>query len=93
MNLAEGSAPVLLEVYRVSVDPLAALEMISSGNDLSGVDMTSIIFPDFNQQTEAVFSYFGKLQVVNTQSTQPPQSPLTYNGRAKYDGQYQYRGK
>ena len=93
VNLAEDSAPVLLELYRVSVDPLSTLEMISSGNDLSGIDTTSIILPDFNQQTESVFSYFGKLQVVNSQSTQPPQSPLTYNGRAKYDGQYQYRGK
>ncbi|CAH3442688.1 hypothetical protein PVK22_03760 [Klebsiella oxytoca] len=93
VNLAEDSAPVLLVLYRVSVDPLAALEMISSGNDMTGMEMTSLILPDFNQQTESVFSYFGKLQVVNSQSTQPPQSPLTYNGRAKYDGQYQYRGK
>ncbi|MGS4818170.1 hypothetical protein ACN4GA_03875 [Raoultella terrigena] len=93
VNLAEDSAPVLLVLYRVSVDPLAALEMISSGNDMTGMEMTSLILPDFTQQTESVFSYFGKLQVVNSQSTQPPQSPLTYNGRAKYDGQYQYRGK
>lgn len=93
VNLAEDSAPVLLELYRVSVDPLAALEMISSGNDIAGMDMTSLILPDFNQQTESVFSYFGKLQIVNSQSAQSPQSALTYNGRAKYDGQYQYRGK
>ncbi|HHN4443912.1 TPA: hypothetical protein ACRKKQ_006214, partial [Klebsiella michiganensis] len=93
VNLAEGSAPVLLELYRVSVDPLATLEMISSGSDLSGIDMTSLILPDFNQQTESVFSYFGQLQIVNSQSPQPPHPPLTYNGRAKYDGQYQYRGK
>ena len=93
MNLAEDSAPVLLELYRVSVDPLAALEMISSGNDIAGMDMTSLILPDFNQQTESVFNYFGKLQIVNSQSAQSPQSALTYNGRAKYDGQYQYRGK
>ena len=87
VNLAEDTAPVLLELYRVSVDPLATLEMISSGNDIAGMDMTSLILPDFTQQTESVFSYFGKLQIVNTQSS------LTYNGRAKYDGQYQYRGK
>ncbi|MGC5292044.1 hypothetical protein [Klebsiella pneumoniae] len=93
VNLAEDSAPVLLELYRVSVDPLAALEMISSGNDIAGMDMTSLILPDFTHQAESVFSYFGKLQIVNAHSVQPPQSALTYNGRAKYDGQYQYRGK
>lgn len=93
VNLAEDSAPLLLELYRVSVDPLAALEMISSGNDLSGIDMTSLILPDFNQHTESVFSYFGKLQIVNSSSSQPPQTALMYDGRANYDGQYQYRGK
>ena len=93
VNLAEDSAPVLLELFRVSVDPLAALEMISSGNDIAGIDMASLILPDFNQQTESVFSYFGKLQIVNSQLAQPSQSSLTYNGRANYDGQYQYRGK
>ncbi|WP_116397501.1 hypothetical protein [Klebsiella quasipneumoniae] len=93
VNLAEDSAPVLLELYRVSIDPLAALEMISSGNSIAAMDMTSLILPDFTHQAESAFSYFGKLQVVNYQSPQSPLSPLTYNGRAKYDGQYQYRGK
>lgn len=88
VNLAEDSTPVLLELYRVSVDPLATLEMISSGMDIAGMDMTSLILPDFNQQASSVFSYFGQIQLVT------PQSPsLTYNGRADYDGQYRYRGK
>lgn len=87
VNLAEGSAPVLLELYRVSVDPLAALEMISSGNDISGMDMTSLILPDFAQKSTSDFSYFGRLQIVT------PQPSLVYNGQAKYDGKYQYRGK
>ncbi|HDZ1194694.1 hypothetical protein ACQX9G_04000 [Klebsiella pneumoniae] len=93
INLAEGSAPVLLELYRVSVDPLAALEMINSGNDLSGIDMTSLILPDFNQQVESIFSYFGRMQIIAPQSPQLPQIALTYDGRANYDGKYQYRGK
>lgn len=58
ISLAETAAPVLMELYRFSVDPLAALEMISSGNDISGIDMTSLILPDFNQQAESVFSFF-----------------------------------
>ena len=93
VNIAEDSAPVLLELYRVSVDPLAALEMISSGTDIAGMDMTSLIFPDFNQQVESVFSYFGRVQLITPQSPQPPQTALTYNGRVNYDGQHQYRGK
>lgn len=88
VNLAEDSTPVLLELYRVSVDPLATLEMISSGMDIAGMDMTSLILPDFNQQASSVFSYFGQIQLVTPQSP-----PLTYNGRADYDGQYRYRGK
>ncbi|HBR4453879.1 hypothetical protein JQ808_020365 [Klebsiella pneumoniae] len=87
VNLAEGSAPVLLELYRVSVDPLAALDMISSGNDIAGMEMASVILPDFSQQSGTAFSYFGKMQLV----TQQP--ALTYNGKASFDGTYQYRGK
>ncbi|EPF2861825.1 hypothetical protein ACSRAQ_004105 [Klebsiella pneumoniae] len=87
VNLAEDSSPVLLELYRVSVDPLAALEMISSGNDIAGMEMASVILPDFSQQRGTAFSYFGKMQLV----TQPPS--LTYNGKASFDGTYQYRGK
>ena len=93
VNIAEDSDPVLLELYRVSVDPLATLEMISSGTDIAVMDMTSLILPDFNQQTGEAFSYFGRMQVVAPQSPQPPQIALTYDGRANYDGQYQYRGK
>ncbi|QLP58627.1 hypothetical protein HV092_14690 [Klebsiella quasipneumoniae] len=93
VNLAEDSAPVLLELYRVSVDPLAILEMISSGTDIAGMDMTSLILPDFNQQTGTALSFFGRIQVVNPSLPQPAQTALMYDGRANYDGQYQYRGK
>lgn len=93
VNIAEDSAPVLLELYRVSVDPLATLEMINSGTDIAGIEMTSLILPDFNRQVSSVFSYFGQVQLVASQFSQPPQNALTYNGRANYDGQYQYRGK
>ncbi|HCI6822659.1 TPA: hypothetical protein NPP85_002111 [Klebsiella variicola subsp. variicola] len=87
MNLAEDSAPVLLELYRVSIDPLSTLEMISSGNDIAGMEMTSVILPDFNQHEPSPFSYFGRIHLVT------PQPNLTYNGQVKYDGKHQYRGK
>lgn len=61
--------------------------MISSGNDIAGLDMTSLILPDFNQQNKSPFNYFGHLQMVKRLPT------LTYNGQAKYDGIHQYRGK
>lgn len=92
VNLAEGSAPVLLELYRVSIDPLAALELISSGNDIAGIDMTSMVLPDFQQNDDIALSYFGRLQMVSPYHSKPPQTGLTYNGRANYDGQYLYRG-
>ncbi|HGN9414338.1 hypothetical protein M2638_11590 [Klebsiella pneumoniae] len=92
INLADA-APVLLELYRVSVDPLAALELINSGSDIAGMDMTSLILPDFDQRVESNLGYFGRLQVVTPQPQQPAQTALTYNGQANYDGQYQYRGK
>ncbi|ENZ7981875.1 hypothetical protein ACHADD_000871 [Klebsiella pneumoniae] len=92
LNLADA-APVLLELYRVSVDPLAVLELINSGNDIAGMDMTSLILPDLNQKVESNLGYFGRLQVATPQPQQPPQAALTYNGQANYDGQHQYRGK
>ncbi|HDY5341451.1 TPA: hypothetical protein RQ688_002462 [Klebsiella pneumoniae] len=86
-NLAEDSAPVLLELHRVSVDPLSSLEMISSGNDIAGMEMTSVLLPDFSQYGNSPFSYFGCIQLVT------PQPSLTYNGQVQYNGKHQYRGK
>ncbi|MFT0699360.1 MULTISPECIES: hypothetical protein [Enterobacteriaceae] len=86
INIAEESTPVLLELYRVSIDPLATLEMLSSENAVAGMNMTSLILPDFKQQVESVFSYFGKIQFVSHRNT------LTYNGRINYNGTHNYKG-
>ncbi|MEZ3140795.1 hypothetical protein ACBQ88_17145 [Citrobacter braakii] len=86
VNLANESMPVLIEFYRVLIDPLATMEVISTGSNISGIDVTSLILPDFEQHSDNAFSYFGRLQFINNNSG------LTYNGRANYDGKFTYRG-
>ncbi|HAV2045398.1 TPA: hypothetical protein JHJ56_003032 [Raoultella ornithinolytica] len=86
VNLADSSSSALLELYRISVDPLAVLEMINSGNDIASLEMTSLILPDFTQPFHPIFNHFGRLQII---SDTPG---LIYNNQAKYDEKHQYRG-
>ncbi|MBN3191567.1 hypothetical protein H4F64_15295 [Pectobacterium brasiliense] len=46
LNLAENSRKTLIELYRVNIDPVGMLELINTGNNLVGLETTSLISPD-----------------------------------------------
>ncbi|OJT38470.1 hypothetical protein [Serratia plymuthica] len=87
VNMAEDLKPILFEIFRISIDPLAVLELISSGNDTASMEMTALIMPDLSRMDASVFSYFGRMQLVT------PQPSLTYDGLITHNGKHQYRGK
>lgn len=87
INMAEDCKPVLLEIYRLSINPLAVLELINTGSQLAGIEVTGMIMPDLSRMDSSVFSYFGRMQLTT------PQPSLTYDGVIQHDGQHQYRGK
>ncbi|MFP9468588.1 hypothetical protein [Pectobacterium brasiliense] len=50
LNLAENSRKTLFELYRVNIDPVGMLELINTGNNLVGLETTSLIFPDLQKK-------------------------------------------
>ncbi|MBA0182013.1 hypothetical protein [Pectobacterium carotovorum] len=49
LNLAENSRKTLIELYRVNIDPVGMLELINTGNNLVGLETTSLILPDLQE--------------------------------------------
>jgi hypothetical protein len=86
VNMAEGNTPVLVELYRLVLDPLATFELINTGDSLAELETTAQMLADFAQNKSAEFGYFGRVQLVKRQSA------LTYNGKAKYNGRHKFRG-
>lgn len=86
VNLAEEQSHVLIELYRLNFDPLSVINIISSGNNLAGMESVSQLFADMSNQRSSLFGYFGRIQFVN------PLPELTYNGQAQFDGKHKYRG-
>jgi hypothetical protein len=86
VNLAEGNSPILVELYRLALDPLATLELINSGDAMAGMVTSAQIMADMSKGHFSELGYFGRIQFVK------PLSGLTYDGKAIYDGKYRYRG-
>jgi hypothetical protein len=86
LNIAEGNTPVLVELYRVVIEPLATFEFINTDDGLAGIETTAQILADLTRKNHAELGYFGRIQVVN------PLSKLTYSGEIIHDGTRKYRG-
>lgn len=86
VNIAKDNAPVLVELYRLVLEPLATLELINTSNNMPGMEMTAQLLADLSRKNTAELGYFGRIQLVMSQST------LTYNGKATHNGQHKYRG-
>lgn len=59
VNLAEGNAPVLVDLYKVATDPLQELALISSGNDVAGMQVSGGILLDSNKPATGTLGQFG----------------------------------
>jgi len=61
VNLAEGNAPVLVELYKVSTDPLAELPLISDGTEVAGLSITGGILLDSSKPASGLLGQFGHI--------------------------------
>lgn len=47
---------VLLELWRMTFDPLTVLELINNATSLSGMETSSAVLPDLNRQAADVLA-------------------------------------
>lgn len=86
VNLAENNRPVLVEIYRVSLDPVATLTLINADTELKGLETTSNILYDGQKANDELLGRLGRIVLFNRLSG------ITHNGSISHDGRYTRRG-
>lgn len=86
INLAENNRPVLVEVYRVSLDPVATLALINTETGLSGLETTANILYDGHKSNDESLGRFGRIVLFERLNN------ITHNGAIQYNGVYRHRG-
>lgn len=86
VNLAENNSSVLVEIYRVSFDPLATLALISKETELSGLEITASILYDGQKSNDELLGRLGRIVLFSKLSG------ITHNGAIRYNGVYRHRG-
>ena len=87
VNLAENSCPVLIEIYRVSLDPVSTMELINNEEQLSGLETTASILYDNLKANDELLGTFGRIVFLGEDQT-----TITHNGSINYNGRYTHRG-
>lgn len=64
INLAEGNAPVLVDLYKVNTDPLADLALITTGNDVAGMQVSGGVLLDTTKPASGALGQFGSIQMI-----------------------------
>lgn len=59
LNSADGNKAVLIELYRVSVDPLKSLDLI--GDTITGIDLAGVALLDSFKANDALLGQFGRI--------------------------------
>lgn len=65
INLAEGGAPVIVEFYKVSTQPLQELSLITSGNELAGISFEAEALLDASKPQGGALGQFGRFLQIN----------------------------
>ncbi|WP_434155113.1 hypothetical protein [Klebsiella variicola] len=86
INLAESNRPVLVEIYRVSLDPIATLTLINTESELNGLETTANILYDSTKSNDAYLGRLGRIVLFDRMSG------ITHNAAINHDGIYTYRG-
>ncbi|MGA0610567.1 hypothetical protein [Caldimonas sp. KR1-144] len=64
INLAEGNAPVIVELYKLQTDPLQELALITDGNDVAGMQISASILLDSSKPALGDLGQFGRFRQV-----------------------------
>lgn len=65
INLAENNEPVIVEFYKVSTAPLQELALITSGNDLAGMNFDAECLADPSRPANGPLGRFGRYVKIN----------------------------
>lgn len=86
INLAENNVRVLVEIYRVSLDPISKLALINPDMELGGLEVTANILYDGQKSNDASLGCLGRMVLFK------PLSGITHNGSIKHNGRFTRRG-
>jgi len=64
VNLAEGNAPVIADLYKLAPDPLAELALITTGTDVAGLQITGGVLLDSSKSASGALGQFGAITQV-----------------------------
>lgn len=64
VNLAEGNAAVIADLYKLAPDPLAELALITTGNDVAGMQITGGVLLDSTKPAAGTLGQFGAITQV-----------------------------
>ncbi|MGP3133831.1 hypothetical protein ACTVM3_06685 [Serratia nematodiphila] len=86
INLAESKKKTLVEIYRLSFDPVTTLQLINNDTSLAGVATNAELLYDATKARDDVLGQFGKVVTISELSG------ITHNGAIYHDGRYQHGG-
>ncbi|CAI0909459.1 phage tail tube protein [Serratia ficaria] len=86
INLAENNDCVLIELYRLSFNPLTTLQLINTDSSLAGIETTAEIMYDAQRPDDPLLGHFGKLVLVE------PLSGITHDGSIYHNGVHTHGG-
>lgn len=66
INLAENNASVLVDLYKVAPDPLQELALITTGNDVAGMQVTGGILLDSSKAATGALGQFGAITTLGS---------------------------
>lgn len=64
INLADNGAPVIVELYKISVDPVQAKNLINTDTSVEGMEMSAGILMDDLRSVDDELGQFGRIQMV-----------------------------
>lgn len=86
INLAESNQRMLIELYRLSFDPLTTLQLINNDSKVAGIDTAAEIMYDLVRTGDPIFDRFGRVTMIEALSG------ITHNGAINHDGHYSHGG-
>jgi hypothetical protein len=64
LNLAEGNAPVIVDIFKLAPDIVQQLDLITSGNDVAPLSVTGAGLLDSSKSSSGVLGQFGSITQV-----------------------------
>ncbi|SVR37916.1 Uncharacterised protein [Klebsiella pneumoniae] len=86
INLAENNRPVLIEVYRVSLEPVSTLALLNTETEVGGLETTASILYDGQKTHDELLGRFGRIVLFERLKG------ITHNGDILHNGIHKRRG-